>query len=141
MLIRSSVWLDARGYTRISLIRSNTGAGGIEAAIQASVNAGLLECWEGPQTLSVPAPAAATYESGLQIARLAYLCGDGTVAVLLLPAPKLAIMLADQVTVDSSNALVAAITAAAVGHLESASGSLAVSYLSGTLGPRPEGAG
>jgi hypothetical protein len=139
--IASQVWLDARGYTRITLIRTSTGVGSLLSPLQAISNAGLLECWEGPQSLYTPAPVAAQYESGQQTARLTFVCADGTQAVLQVFAPVLGIFQTDEVTVDSANANVVTLIAAAVGNLMSSSGSLATAYVSGSMGPRPQSAG
>lgn len=130
---RSSLWLDARGYQRITLLRAQGLSGAIEAAMAAASNAGLVQCWEGPIATPVPTPAAAVYESGLQVARLLFQCADGKDAAIMLVAPKLADFLADGRTIDIANPQIAAIIAAAVGTLANQAGSIAANYVSGFL--------
>jgi len=131
----STVWKDARGYSRIGLIYTPTGIGGILPALEACSNAGALVCWEGPLTVIGAAPAAALYESGLQVAGLTYICADGTDVMLLIFAPILAVFMADGATIDATNALIVALNAAVIGHMTNASGSLVIAYASGRLIP------
>lgn len=133
MQIRSTIWLDANGYTQIGMLRTNTGAGAIQAAIAAVSNAGLQQCWEGSQTVTGAAPTAALYQSGQQIVRLTFLCADGSEAVVKVFAPQSTIFLTDGVTVDPANANVATLIAACIGNLESATGALATAFLSGYM--------
>jgi hypothetical protein len=131
--IRSSVWLDANGYTRIQMLRTDTGAGAIDDDVEAISNAVRTQCWEGPQQLGSGTATAALYQSSSQVVRLTFLCADGTLAEVKVFAPVSTIFLADGVTVDITNAGVVLLAVDAVGNLESASGSKAVSLLSGLL--------
>jgi hypothetical protein len=64
-----------------------------------------------------------------------FLCADTTQVVLVLPAPSLAIFLADKETVDITNADVVALVADCIGSLMSSTGSLATALLSAALAP------
>ena len=129
---RSVIWVDAGGSAVITLIRTSTGAGGIQSAMLAQMNADYLNWWESAVTVNgAPAPTTAQYQAANQQARLVFLCADGTYAQLKLPAPKFGIFLPDGVSVDST--AIPALIAACVGTLEAPSGSLATSFVSGTL--------
>jgi len=131
--IRSSVWADANGYTVIQMIRTDTGAGAIDDDLEVLSNAVRTQCWEGNQQLGAGTPTAALYQSSQQVARLTFLCADGSEAVLKVFAPKSTIFLTDGVTVDITNTDVVLLATDAVGNLESASGSLATALLSGYM--------
>jgi len=102
------------------------------AALLALSNADELNTWEGDLTVnSTPVPVNAQYPGLQQVANLVFLCADGTTAQIRLPAPKIGIMLADGVTVDAS--MITTLIADCVGNLQSPTGSLAVSFLSGRV--------
>lgn len=128
----SVVWIGAGTGLTINRIRTATGASTILAALLALSNADELNTWEGDLTVnSTPVPVNAQYPGLQQVANLVFLCADGTTAQIRLPAPKIGIMLADGVTVDAS--MITTLIADCVGNLQSPTGSLAVSFLSGRV--------
>lgn len=130
---RSIVWIGAGTGLTINRIQTSTGAGSIQSALIGHSNADFNSWWEGDLHVnSSPVVSAAAYPQLSPPCILNFLCADGTIATLRLPAPKLAIFLADGTTVDATK--IADVIAAAVGNLLSPSQSLAVSFLGGTLG-------
>jgi len=128
----SVVWIGAGTGLTINRIRTATGASTILGALLALSNADELNTWEGDLTVnSTPVPVNAQYPGLQQVANLVFLCADGTTAQIRLPAPKIGIMLADGVTVDAS--MITTLIADCVGNLQSPTGSLAVSFLSGRV--------
>lgn len=129
---RSILWGDAGGRQTISLILANPSAGGIQSALLAKSNADYLEYWEGPLSINgSPAPVNAQYPGVGGQAVLAFVCADGTIAKVALPAPQLGIFLSDGQTVDSTQ--IAAIIAACTASLISNSGSPATTFVAGFL--------
>ncbi len=129
---RSILWTDAGAGSTISLILANPSAAGIQGALLGKSNADYLEYWEGPLVINgAPSPAASPYQSVTSQAVLTFLCADGTVAKVALPAPQSGIFLSDGQTVDSTQ--IAVIIANCLGSLISNTGSPAVSFLSGIL--------
>lgn len=132
---RSVIYGDHAGGVTITAIRTSTGATGIMGAVIAKSHADFLNFWESAESINVaPATSTGQYPSITQQATLSFLCADGTIARLIIPAPDISIFLADQQTVDSTQ--IAALTAACIGNLESPSQSLAVSFLGGFLARR-----
>lgn len=130
---RSIVWIGAGTGLTITRIRTDSGAASIQSALLGHSNADFNDWWEGDAHVnSSPAPSNAQYPNLVPPTILNFLCADGTIAVVRLPAAKIGIFLADGVTVDAS-AITDVITAC-VGNLRSPSGSLATSFLGGTLG-------
>jgi len=128
----SVVWIGAGSGLTINRIRTATGASTILTDLLAISQADQLNTWEGDLTVNAtPAPPGGTYPGLNTIANLVFLCADGTTAQIRLPAPSLSIMLADGVTVDAT--MIATLIADCVGNLESPTGSLAVSFLSGRV--------
>jgi hypothetical protein len=128
----SIVWIGAGTGLTINRIRTLTGASTILTDLLALSNADQLNTWEGNLTVnSSPAPVNAAYPGLQQVANLVFLCADGSTAQIRLPAPKLSIMLSDGVTVDPAS--IVTLIADCIGNLESPTGSLAVSFLSGRL--------
>ncbi|SRR6516162_2548711 len=128
----SIVWIGAGTGLTINRIRTATGAGTILADLLAISQADQLNTWEGDLTINgSPAPGGGQYPGLNQIANLVFLCADNTTAQIRLPAPSISIMLADGVTVDSST--ITTLITDCVGNLQSPTGSLAVSFLSGRL--------
>ena len=133
---RSTVWLDANGYQTITLIGGNASLNTIMTALAAASNAAWQYYWESSATYQTsPTPIAAQYIQGNQYAEMIFNCADGTSASLKLPAPQIGCFLADGRTLDSTNVLIAAIITAAIGTLQSTTGSLATSFLVGKLQP------
>ena len=133
---RSILFVDAAGGSTITLIRSSTGGAAIQTALLNHSNADWFNEWEATLNVNLaPAPVVAEYQSVSQEAALVFLCADGTTARVNLLAPKLAIFLADGITVDATT--IPDIVAACVGNLLSATLSPATSFLSGILLRRP----
>lgn len=132
----SVVWVDASGYKGITRINSAAGAGAIVASIIAASNADQLEAWEGTLVVNgAPAPIAASYQPQSARAALAFMCADGTLVTLLVPAPQVGDFLADGQTIDPAAPAVAALITACIGALTNAAGSPATAFVSGTLAP------
>jgi|SRR5882672_4655982 len=129
---RSTVWIDAAGMTVQTIMSTTAGGAGIEADLLALSNASRLNEWEGAPGGASGSPAAAVYEAVADYALLQWVCVDGTIVSLKLPAPLSSIFLADGQTVDVANAGVVTLDAAVVGSLLSASGSAAAALLGGT---------
>jgi hypothetical protein len=129
---RSIVWVDANGYTTITLVKTSTGAGTIQSDLLALSQADYLEWWESATTVNaVAAPAGGTYRPSSIRAQLTFQCADGTQVALIIPSPSLSIFLADGQTVDITNAGIVTLVGDCVGNLESSTGSLATSLLAG----------
>lgn len=134
----SNIWVDANGKRTITRIRTGNGGALILASLLAASNADTDAWWQSAEVQNaLPVPVAAPYQPAQPYAQLQFICADFTLATLLLPAPQLAIFLADAETVNPANALVTAIVAAAVaaGGLVSGSGSPATGFVAGKLIP------
>jgi len=131
----STTWLDARGYTRITLVRTTGGIGPVLSAWERLSNAGVQQCWEGPVSNILGTPIAALYESGTQVAILTFVCSDGTNVLLPVYAPAYSIFLADLVTVDPANADVASLISAMIANAVGASGSPVTAFVGGGIAP------
>ena len=128
----SVVWIGAGTGLTINRIRTAAGASTILTDLLALSNADEINTWEGDLTVNgSPAPVNAEYPGLNTVANLLFLCADGTTAQLKLPAPKISIFLADGVTIDAS--AITTLIADCIGSLQSASGSLAVSFQAGRL--------
>lgn len=133
--VRSIVWLDAGGFVTITRVQTATGAASIQADALAVSDADFNDWWEGDLNINTsPAPTSSQYPSVRQVAVLSFLCADGTIANLRIPAPSISIFLSDGVTVDQTT--ITTLIADCIGNLESVSGSLATSYLAGSLQAR-----
>jgi len=127
----SLVWLDASGRTRQTIVKTLAGAVALEGFLQAASLATLNTTWESVMTINPTAASAGTYQNTGDSARLAFQTAAGNIVRLTLPAPTIAIFLADRITVDPANTLVIAIVAAAIGSLTDGSGNAVVSFLGG----------
>lgn len=140
MIATSTVWLDARGYTRVALVRTASGGiGAILPALQAVSNADWQQCWEGPVSTQTPAPVAALYESNSQLARLVFAAADNSQCDVLIYAPKSSIFLTDGVTVDDTNTDVASLITELLANGVSPTGSALTTYLGGFMQPTSGG--
>jgi hypothetical protein len=129
---RSLLWIDAGGRLTITRIRTDAGAATIQADMLAVSNADWANEWEGNLNINMsPAPAGGDYGSVQQAAMLNFLCADNSIVGLRLIAPQVGIFLADKVTIDAT--MIATLIADCIGHLESTTGSLAASFLGGSL--------
>jgi len=127
--------VDANGNRTITRINTVAGAGAIQTAILACMTGDFDQWWESAVTANgAPAPAGGQYQGVQQRAALSFICGDATIAVLIVPCPAVSIFLADQQTVDPANLQVIALVAACIGSLTSSTGSAAVAFIGGVLG-------
>lgn len=140
MIISSTLWLDARGYSRVGLIRTvSSGVGPILTPLQAVSNASWTQCWEGPQSVQAVPPIAAPYESGLQVARLVFASASGEEVAVLIYAPKIGIFLPDGVTVDIGNPQVVALVGQVLINGAVPSGAPITHFISGMIMPTKGG--
>jgi hypothetical protein len=136
--VRSIVWVDAGGFTTITKVRTATGAAAIQTALLAAANADYLQQWEGPLVFNgAPAPTAAAYQPANYRAVLTFQCADFSQVDIIIPAPKVSDFLADKATINPAAVGIAALIAACIGALESSTGSLATTFIAGTLQPSP----
>ena len=126
---RSIIWVDASGNTRQTLPTADPDNSAIMAALLNHSNADVINYIESPITRFTPSPAAATYQSVNDYARLLFSASTGEEATVIIPAPKANIFLADSVTVDSS--VITDVISACTGHLVVASGATVSTYLAG----------
>lgn len=128
---RYALWVDAYGITRptLPLADNSTASAAIQTALLAKSNAIVASYSEGTLTVTGASPATGIFQSVRDAAILSFLCADGTIAKLTLPAPLQSIFLSDEETVDSTQ--IAGIITACLSHLTSASGSLASSFIGG----------
>jgi len=133
---RSVVWVDAGAGSTITRINSLAGSAGIEADLLAVSNADIQQNWFG--TLAVngsPTPTAAPVQSVTARVTLVFTTtAAGVLLTLSLPAPKASIFLADQRTVDLTNAAIVTLAAACVGNLCTIAGDAATALIAGYLG-------
>lgn len=124
--LRTANWVDPAG-----------GLASLQAAIEAVSNDAMTYSTAGP-------PRAA---SNIATASLYYLTTDtvvltfatavpGQIIKLVIPGPKAAIFKSDGVTVDPSNSLITALTAAAIGTLSNLPGNDVISFQQGVKSSR-----
>jgi hypothetical protein len=132
VLLRRIQWIDADGNTRTTQILGNASTLSVELTLLAASQADLLTDVEGNLTVNTtPAPPGGTYRNVTDEADLWYADAGGSIVQITLPAPTASIFLADQETVDTSNTLVAAITAQVVGTVLTASGGVVTNIVGG----------
>lgn len=129
---RTVVWTDCAGQTTLRTLTSQAGAGTVQGILVGKSNAVITEWWEQQETLPAGAPTAAANPFASQVAYLNFSDGAGSSARLALPAPLASIFLADGVTVDPSQAWIAAIIAA--GEVVTPAGNLITTFTGGSLG-------
>lgn len=125
------VWVDAQGETCLHVIRTQTGVGAIETALEEYSQGGVIECWEGTDETYSPTPGTDVYPTVRVVARLIFQGSAGSTASLYIPAPSGSIFLSDGVTVDPS--AIPDIITAALGNLLCGNGSVATIFLGGTI--------
>lgn len=124
------VWVDASGFTRLTLVNTTGGAAGLLPSLFALSNAQYLNAVESALSVNpTPAPVAAQYPNVSDAAVLVFQDAAGNQTSLQVPAPLASTFLADQMTVDP--AAVATFTAAAIGTLVTASGLPVVAFIGG----------
>lgn len=138
---RYQVWVDANGFTRLTLVNTVPAslvtpdpAAPVVAALAAKSNAAPLNDTEG--TLNVvgsPAPTAGIFQVVSDCAALMFQDAAGNKTRLQLVAPQSGIFMADQETVDPTQ--IAAIIAAVVGTVMTAAGGVVTAYVGGTRQP------
>lgn len=132
--VRGMVWLDQNGASRLTTPRADTSLSSIQSALLAHSNAVIAYFWEGAQTVVGGSPVAATYQSVGDSVRLMFQDASCNQVALILPAPKSNIFFADSETVDPST--ITDITAACLGHLQTAAGNVVTDFLGGFRQPR-----
>lgn len=131
---RSTLWVDAGGNQTITRINSQGGASVIVATMLAVLNSDISQDWEGVLATASPAPTNAAYMPVTARATLLFTTtAAGVLVSLTLIAPKLAIFLADGVTVNLANADVVNLATAAVGTLCNETGDTATALIAGFL--------
>lgn len=99
------------------------------ATLQGHSNSGVLEWFEGPDNEVFGVGTNAVYPDVADQAVLVFQTGVGTNVTLTLPAPKLAIFLADATTVNPS--AIADVIGAALAELVDGAGNPVTTYLTG----------
>lgn len=126
---RSTIWIDANGRTRQTILRGNASLATVESDLLALSNADTQRSWEGPTAVNpAPAPVAATYQNVADYAVLVYTDGTDLVYITLV-APQASIFLADGETVDPT--AIAVLTGHVVGTVLTGSGSAVTSFVGG----------
>jgi len=124
------VWIDANGFTRLTLVNGTSPLSGVQSALLAKSNADVLNAVENTISLFTPAPPGGTYRTVGDAAILTFQDAGGNLVDITLPAPDSSIFFADQETVDSSQ--ITAIIAAVVGTVDTASGGVVTAFVGGT---------
>jgi len=127
------IWIDAQGERVLNVVTTQSGVGGIEAALEAASNAVVMECWEGLDEIYSASPTTSEYPTVRVMAVLNFIDGTGSRARLYIPSPQSGIFLSDARTVDPTNALIAAIITAAVGSLLSGAGNTVTAFTGGEI--------
>lgn len=124
--LRTGNWVDPLG-----------GLASLQAAIEACSNDAMTYSTAGPPRAASNIATAALYYLTTDTAVLTFATSSPSQTIkLIIPGPKSAIFKADGVTVDPTNALIAALTTAAVGTLSTLSGNNAVSFSQGVKSSR-----
>ena len=128
------VWIDINGFTRLTLISTNTGASTILTDLLSHSLADWLNKNETGFTVnSSPSPTSGNYQRVADCASLMFTSSSSDKIVLQLPAPNSSIFLADQITVDPTQ--ITTLIADCVGTLSASSGSLATAFVGGYRRP------
>lgn len=115
-LVRRCVeFIDAAGRIFTTILTSRAGAPVSMDNLRLLTTAVTLKFWEGPVVKNAAAaPVDAAYWSVADEAALRFQDSSGSITTLFVPAPKREIFRPDGKTVDETNALVAAVIAAAL---------------------------
>ena len=127
----SLIWIDVNGRTRQTIIKTLSGSAGIQSAAIALTLPQLLTTWESFLSGSTASASAGTYQSVADAASLRFQTAMGSILRLTVPGPNLSVFLADQVTIDPTNALIGALVSACIGSLSDGAGNPAVTFLGG----------
>jgi hypothetical protein len=125
---RYMVWVDANGFTRLTLVNGDAPMTGVQTQLVALSNADVLNSTESALTVNPPFPPGAAYRTVGDAAVLTFTDGTDLVDITL-PAPLSSIFLADQATVDITQ--IGAMIAAVVGTVRTSSGGLVTAYVAG----------
>ena len=131
-------WTDAAsGFLRASNWCVNTGLSGtFLLTLQAMSNASNTTTVEGPAVVSPTPAGSGQYSLSTTTAVLNFVTGIGSGVQVTVPAPVAAIFAADGVTVDPTNAVVAAFVAQVVGTLTDGAGNVVTAYTQGVRSSR-----
>lgn len=132
--IRSTIWIDAQGRTRQTILRGTGSLIGptlsaVEADLAALSNAGVTRSWESAEVNPGGTGTNAQYPTVADYAELVYTAGDGSAVYITLVAPKAAVFLADGETVDAT--AVVGLTADVVGTIITATGATVTAFAGG----------
>jgi len=129
--IAGLIWTDAMGEKTLNVVRTSTGVGAIEDALQEYSNAGLTECWEGLDELILTSPSTDAYPTLRVVAKCTFQSATGSTASVYIPAPQTSIFLSDGDTVDPS--AIPDLITACVGNLLCGDGTTATMFVGGTI--------
>jgi len=133
-LRRSVVWADTFGLRTMTYYYGVNPMESFLTTFATGSNAIPLQSWEGPLTINTPSPLAGVYAGVKDYARFTFSDDKGNRANVLLPAPKLAIFLADGKTVNPAYFLVAPFILDVLGNLVAPqSGLPLVKFIGGIL--------
>lgn len=124
-------WVDYVGLVRSQRIYAGTNPCTVLTQLQALSNAAVLRNFDANLDPGIGSTTHAVYQGVAQVASILFTTAGGNIIELLLPAPQLTAMLADQTTLDPT--ALAALIAACTGNLSDVSGDLATAFLGGRL--------
>jgi hypothetical protein len=127
----SAVWIDANGRTRQTIVQSLTGATPIVNAMGPCQLGVLQRSWEGVLNITGNVPVGGAYQAVADAFELLFQTASGSILRLTVPAPDIAVFLADGVTVDPANANIVNLVNACLGLLSDGAGNSATVYLGG----------
>lgn len=136
-LRRAIVWIDVGGRTRLTIPEADATIPDIMAALENHSTAAVYEYFQGPNITVFGTPTGGFFADVRDLARLTFQTPTGKQVNLAVPAPQVAMFLADQTTVDPS--AIADIISACVGHLTTATGETVTSYVAGVRAQRGSG--
>lgn len=136
------IWRDYNGITRQTVLTTVAGSAGIQAVLQpcswAQIYQGVESAIAGP----LGVPVAEPYQSVKTSVQLTFQTAAGSILKVTIPAPILSsggvptgFFLADDMTVDPTNAFASALISACIGSLSDAAGNTAAVYIGGTFQP------
>lgn len=136
---RYMVWIDANGFTRLTLLNGTGSLIGpdlttVQTTLISSSNADVLNAVENILSVYSPIPPGTVFRSVADAALLTFQDAGGNLVNVTLPAPLSSIFMADEVTVDPAQ--IAAIIGAVVGVVVTASGGTVTAYVGGIRAAR-----
>lgn len=134
-LRRHTIWADHNGVKTLCVLSGNaTLAGVVDALLAASVG-GIAYNIESELLDPTAEGGSGPYSTVQDKVYLVFTDSMGSTVTVTLPCPNAAIFMADNKTVDPTNALVSAIILACIGTVLSAAGNPVNLYLTGYRGP------